>query len=91
MTATKDRKETEGERATALRDVGDVFVALDRLPLPVFAIASNGVIRRLNMAAEAIVGDRRGVQFTQVVAPESRDATRTAFARAHRERKTRRR
>ena len=36
---------TEIDRTNALRDFGDVFVALDRLPLPVFAVASNGVIR----------------------------------------------
>jgi hypothetical protein len=60
---------TEIDRTRALRDFGDVFVALDRLPLPVFAVASNGVVRSLNMAAEEIVGDKRGVQYSQLVAP----------------------
>ena len=59
---------TEIDRTRALRDFGDVFVALDRLPLPVFAVASNGVVRWLNMAAEEIVGDKRGVQYSQLVA-----------------------
>ena len=54
---------TEIDRTRALRDFGDVFVALDLLPLPVFAVASNGVIRWLNMAAEEIAGDKRGVQY----------------------------
>ena len=71
---------TATDRIDALREFGDVLLALDRLPLPVFAVASSGVIRWLNMAAEGMVGDRRGVQFTRVFAPESRAAARTAFA-----------
>ena len=38
------------------------------------------MIRWLNKAAEDIAGDQRGVQFSQVFAPESRSAARTAFA-----------
>ncbi len=71
---------TEVDRTSALRDFGDVFGALDRLPFPIFAIASNGVIRWLNMAAERIVGDKRGEHFLRVVAPESRGAASAAFA-----------
>jgi DNA-binding CsgD family transcriptional regulator len=63
-----------------LSSFGDVFVALDRLPIPVFTVASNGVIRWLNPAGESLVGDKRGVAFPQVFAPESRAAARTAFA-----------
>jgi DNA-binding CsgD family transcriptional regulator len=55
-------------------------MALDRLPLPVFTVASNGVIRWLNAAGRALVGDKRGVPFAQVFAPESRAAAQTAFA-----------
>jgi PAS domain S-box-containing protein len=69
------------DRTSALREFGNVFGALDRLPIPVFAIRSDGVIRWLNMAAEREVGaDKVGVGFTQVVAPESRAAARDAFA-----------
>jgi len=57
-----------------------VLGALDRLPLPVFAIASNGRIRWLNMAAEEIAGDIKGRSFTEVVAPESKATVRDAFA-----------
>jgi DNA-binding CsgD family transcriptional regulator len=70
----------DDDRTSALRHFGDVFGALDRLPLPVFAIASNGVIRWLNMAAEQVVGDRRGSRFTQLVAPESKAVVDDAFA-----------
>lgn len=68
------------DRTSALRDLGDVVVALDRLPLPVFAIARNGVIRWLNHAAEAIVGDARGRRFVKMVAPESHGVVKQAFA-----------
>jgi len=71
---------TEADRTSPLRDFGDVFGALDRLPIPIFAIARNGVVRWLNMAAERVAGDKRGVRFTQLVAPESRAAANEAFA-----------
>ena len=54
--------------------------ALDRLPVPAFAIARNGVVRWLNRAAEAIVGDVRGRRFAKVVAPESEGVVKQAFA-----------
>jgi two-component system nitrate/nitrite response regulator NarL len=69
------------DRTSPLREFGDVLGALDRLPVPVFAIASTGVIRWLNLAAEEAVGsDKLGANFTQVVAPESRALVRDAFA-----------
>jgi PAS domain S-box-containing protein len=69
------------DRTSPLREFGDVLGALDRLPVPIFAIASNGVIRWLNLAAEQAVGsDKLGAPFTQVVAPESRALVRDAFA-----------
>jgi DNA-binding NarL/FixJ family response regulator len=46
----------------------------------VFAIRNDGVIRWLNMAAEQQVGNKVGVGFTQVVAPESQAIVRDAFA-----------
>lgn len=70
----------QDDRTSPLRDFGDVFGAIDRLPLPVFAIRSDGVIRWLNMAAEREVGNKVGARFTQVVAPESRAVVSDAFA-----------
>ena len=71
---------TEEDRADPLRDFGDLPQALGRLTLPVFAIARNGVIRWMNQAAEDVVGDGRGLRFTQVVAPESKAIVENAFA-----------
>jgi DNA-binding CsgD family transcriptional regulator len=70
----------EADRARPLRDFGDLSTALGRLSLPVFAIARNGLIRWMNQAAEDVVGDRRGLRFTQVVAPESKGIVESAFA-----------
>jgi len=72
-------RSARGDRTSALRDFGDVLGALDRLPLPVFAIAKDGRIRWLNRAAEGVVGDKHGARFTEVVAPESRAVARNAF------------
>jgi len=70
---------SSGDRTSPLRDFGDVLGAVDRLPVPVFAIRNDGVIRWLNMAAEREVGKKTGVGFTQLVAPESRATARDAF------------
>ena len=70
----------EEDRASPLREFGDLPRALGRLSLPVFAIARNGVVRWMNQAAEDVVGDRRGFRFTQVVAPESKAVVENAFA-----------
>ena len=67
------------DRTSALRDFGDVLGALDRLPFPIFAVASNGVIRWLNVAGEAVVGEKRGEHFTRLVAPQSRGTVNAAF------------
>jgi DNA-binding CsgD family transcriptional regulator len=75
-----DRDRIRESDTHPLRSFGDVFSALDRLPLPVFAIASSGAIRWLNGAAESLVGAKGGVQFARVFAPESRAAAQTAFA-----------
>jgi DNA-binding NarL/FixJ family response regulator len=71
---------TANDRTSALRDFGDVFGALDRLPVPIFAIGRDGVIRWLNMSAEEIVGDKRGAHFAQLVSPESKAVVNDAFA-----------
>jgi PAS domain S-box-containing protein len=70
-----------GDRSRALTDLGNIADALDRLPLPTFAIAKNGIIRWLNRSAEAIAGDVRGERFLSVVAPESRGVVKEQFAR----------
>ena len=60
---------------------GDVLAALERLTLPVFAIGRDQVVVWLNPAATEIVGDVTGRRFTDVVAPESQQTVRDAFAR----------
>ena len=42
---------------------------LEHVNVPSYVIDAAGVIRWLNRAAEAVVGDARGRQFTSVVAP----------------------
>jgi PAS domain S-box-containing protein len=54
---------------------------LDHVNVPSYVIDAAGVIRWLNHAAEAIVGDARGRQFTSVVAPEETRRARELFAR----------
>ena len=54
---------------------GDVEAALEHISVPSYVIDPAGVIRWVNPAAMALVGDVRGRQFTSVV---SRDDTRRA-------------
>jgi PAS domain S-box-containing protein len=72
--------DAEARRMSHSGNFCDVYDALDRFPMPVFAVGKGGVIRWLNIAAEEIVGDKRGARFTRVVAPESRAVVRDAFA-----------
>jgi PAS domain S-box-containing protein len=58
-----------------------VIAALDRLTLPVFAIGRDQGILWLNDAATEVVGDATGRRFTDVVAPESQQTVRDAFAK----------
>jgi PAS domain S-box-containing protein len=60
---------------------GDLADALDRVKVPSYAIDDQGIIRWVNHAAESLVGDVRGQQFTSVVAPEDTGRAREAFAR----------
>ena len=55
--------------------------ALERLPIPVFAVRLDGTIDRLNEAGRAVVGDVVGRRFTTLIAPESQRAVQDAFAR----------
>lgn len=60
---------------------GDVADAIDRISVPSYGIDPTGVIRWLNPAAKALVGDARGRQLTSVVAPEETRRVREHFAR----------
>jgi PAS domain S-box-containing protein len=59
---------------------GDLEDALDRVRVPSYVIDAHGIIRWINSAAEDLVGDVRGRQFTSVVAPEETGRARQAFA-----------
>src|SRR5262245_5141785 len=54
---------------------------LEHVNVPSYIIDPAGVIRWLNEAAEHLVGDVRGRQFTSVVAPEDTRRAREIFAR----------
>jgi PAS domain S-box-containing protein len=60
---------------------GDVEDALERVKVPSYVIDEHGIIRWVNPAARALVGDVRGRQFTSVVAPEDTRRAREAFAK----------
>jgi len=76
------------ERSTNLSDAtltaaipGNVQGALEDLNVPSYAIDSVGVIRWLNPAAIALIGDVRGRQQSSVVAPEQARTARESFTR----------
>jgi PAS domain S-box-containing protein len=54
---------------------------LGHVNVPSYLIDATGVIRWLNRAAENVVGDLRGRQFTSAVAPEDSRRARELFAR----------
>ena len=60
---------------------GDIRQALESVSVPSYVIDPAGVIRWLNPAAQRLVGDVRGRQFTSVVAPEETRRAREHFAR----------
>lgn len=66
--------------ASALEGMA-VEEVLEHVNVPSYLIDSSGVIRWVNPAARAIVGDVRGRQFTSVVAPEDSRRARELFAR----------
>jgi PAS domain S-box-containing protein len=59
---------------------GEVEDALERVNVPSYLIDPSGVIRWLNPAAQRIVGDVRGRQFTSVVASDQRRRSQELFA-----------
>jgi PAS domain S-box-containing protein len=60
---------------------GNIHGALDNLGVPAYALDSTGIIRWLNPAAIAVMGDVRGRQHSSVVAPEQARAARDSFTR----------
>src|SRR5580765_8258655 len=60
---------------------GDFRGALENVNVPSYVIDAAGVIRWVNPAAIALVGDVRGRQFTSVVAPEETRRAREFFTR----------
>jgi PAS domain S-box-containing protein len=60
---------------------GDVEGALEHVNVPSYVIDAQGIVRWINPAAEKLVGDVRGRQFTSVVVPEERRLARELFAR----------
>src|SRR3954447_1395569 len=67
---------------STLEDVGgDLPDALQAINVPSYAIDPSGIIRWVNPAAERIVGDCCGRQFTSVVAAEDTRRAREHFAR----------
>jgi|SRR6185437_7967122 len=67
---------------SALREVGgDLAHALEAISVPSYVIDPDGIIRWINPAAMALVGDVRGRRFTSVVAPEDVLRARETFAK----------
>jgi PAS domain S-box-containing protein len=60
---------------------GDVQRALEDVQVPSYALDRFGIIRWLNPAAQELVGDVRGRQFTSVVAPEDARKARESNTR----------
>lgn len=73
-------EQTNGTRTRPLRNLGDIFDALERLPVPIFAVDRDMTIRWLNRASRELVGDREGEPFTDVVEPGSVPVANRAFA-----------
>ncbi len=67
--------------ATGLKVGGDVEQALHSVGVPSYVLDTTGVVRWINPAAERLVGDVRGRQFTSVVAAEDRQRARELFSR----------
>jgi PAS domain S-box-containing protein len=59
---------------------GNLPAALEAVSVPSYVIDPTGVIRWINPAAQRLVGDVRGRQFTSVVAPEEKRRAREEFA-----------
>lgn len=58
-----------------------VAETLEHVNVPSYVIDATGIIRWVNPAAQRIVGDVQGLQFTSVVSPEDTRRARELFAR----------
>ncbi len=67
--------------ATGLAVGGDVEQALRNVGVPSYVLDTTGIVRWINPAAERLLGDVRGRQFTSVVAPEDSLRARELFSR----------
>src|ERR1700751_1984048 len=66
----------------ALRRMGgDLEDALDHVNVPTYVLDREGLVRWMNEAARAMVGEQVGRQFTSVVAPEDTRRARELFVR----------
>jgi PAS domain S-box-containing protein len=59
----------------------EIVSDLEDLNIPSYVIDASGVVRWVNPAGTALVGDVRGRQFASVVVPEDARRAREAFAR----------
>ena len=67
---------------SALETLGhDVEEALEHINVPSYVLDEHGIIRWVNPAGMAIVGDVRGKLFTSVVAPEEKTRAQQEFAK----------
>ena len=67
---------------SALESLGhDVEEALEHINVPSYVLDEHGIIRWVNPAGMAIVGDVRGKLFTSVVAPEEKTRAQQEFAK----------
>ena len=60
---------------------GNVELALVSVGVPSYVLDKTGVVRWINPAAERLLGDIRGRQYTSVVAPEDTRRARELFTR----------
>jgi PAS domain S-box-containing protein len=61
--------------------MGDVEGALEKIRVPSYVVDRHGIVRWVNPAAQELVGDVRGRQFTSVLSPEETRRAREIFAR----------
>jgi len=59
---------------------GDVEQALEQINVPAYVIDKHGIIRWVNPAAQRVVGNVTGRQFTSVCSPEESRRAREVFA-----------
>lgn len=80
--ASPAEKARSGRIVTGLHAIkGDIRGALESVTVPSYVIDRTGIIRWVNPAAERLVGDVQGQQFTSVVARHEILRAREHFAR----------